>query len=77
MTDGETCLRAPRTSAGSATLPDYAEIPPSALGPALNEQGYCVGRVERNLIWVTDDTYQSAFVLTDEGVLGAGTHVHP
>jgi hypothetical protein len=27
-------------------LPDYAPIPPSALGPALNEQGYFVGRVE-------------------------------
>ena len=31
------------------TLPDYAPIPREALGPALNEQGYYVGRVERNL----------------------------
>ena len=31
------------------TLPDYAPVPPSAFGPALNEQGYYVGRVERNL----------------------------
>ena len=30
-------------------LPDYAPIPQSALGPALNDQGYYVGRVERNL----------------------------
>ena len=37
-----------------ADLPDYAPIPQSALGPALNEQGYYVGRVERNLYWVTD-----------------------
>jgi hypothetical protein len=29
-------------------LPDYAPIPKSALGPALNDQGYYVGRVERN-----------------------------
>ena len=35
-----------RASAG--TLPDYAPIPPSALGPAVNEQGYFVGRVEKN-----------------------------
>jgi glyoxylase-like metal-dependent hydrolase (beta-lactamase superfamily II) len=35
-------------------LPDYAPIPQSAFGPALNEQGYYVGRVERNLYWVTD-----------------------
>ena len=30
-------------------LPDYAPIPKSALGPALNSQGYYVGRIERNL----------------------------
>ena len=45
-------------------LPDYAPVPRSALGPALNEQGYYVGRVERNLYWVTDGTYQSAFLTT-------------
>ncbi len=28
------------------TLPDYAPIPPSALGPAVNAQGYYVGRVQ-------------------------------
>ena len=37
-------------------LPDYAPVPRSALGPALNDQGYYVGRVERNLYWVTDGT---------------------
>jgi glyoxylase-like metal-dependent hydrolase (beta-lactamase superfamily II) len=50
-------------------LPDYAPVPPSAFGPALNEQGYHVGRVERNLFWVTDATYQSAFLVTDDGVV--------
>src|SRR4029453_1729098 len=49
-------------------LPDYAPIPRSALGPALNEQGYFVGRVERNLYWVTDG-YQSAFLTTPDGVV--------
>jgi glyoxylase-like metal-dependent hydrolase (beta-lactamase superfamily II) len=48
---------------------DYAPIPPSALGPALNEQGYYVGRVERNLYWVTDGVYQSAFLTTADGVV--------
>lgn len=60
------------TVAGSAladTLPDYAPIPPSALGPALNAQGYYVGRVEKNLYWVTDGTYQAAFLTTREGVV--------
>ena len=59
------------TSGASAgpLLPDYVPIPPSSLGPALNEQGYYVGRVERNLFWVTDGTYQSAFLATDEGIV--------
>jgi glyoxylase-like metal-dependent hydrolase (beta-lactamase superfamily II) len=58
------------SSASSApVLPDYAPVPQSALGPALNEQGYYVGRVERNLYWVTDGTYQSAFLVTDDGVV--------
>src|SRR5476651_1637029 len=51
------------------TLPDYAPIPASALGPALNAQGYHVGRVEKNLYWVTDGTYQAAFLTTKEGVV--------
>ena len=51
------------------TLPDYAPVPRSAFGPALNEQGYYVGRVERNLYWVTDGTYQSAFLTTSDGVV--------
>jgi len=56
-------------TASAETLPDYAPIPPSALGPAVNEQGYYVGRVEKNLYWVTDGTYQAAFLTTREGVV--------
>src|ERR1700732_4559673 len=54
---------------GAAALPDYAPVPPSALGPALNDQGYYVGRVERNLYWVTDGVYNSAFLTTADGVV--------
>lgn len=62
------------TTAGAAptaveNLPDYAPVPRSALGPALNEQGYYVGRVERNLFWVTDGVYQAAFLTTPDGVI--------
>src|SRR5882672_11880809 len=53
----------------AADLPDYAPIPKSALGPALNEQGYHVGRVERNLYAVTGGTYQSAVLATPDGVV--------
>ena len=63
-------MTSPATGAdGAADLPDYAPVPRSALGPALNEQGYYVGRVERNLYWVTDGVYQSAFLTTDDGVV--------
>jgi len=55
--------------ASAGTLPDYAPIPPSALGPAVNAQGYFVGRVEKNLYWVTDSAYQAAFLTTRDGVV--------
>src|SRR6266567_3383851 len=55
--------------ASADTLPDYAPIPPSALGPAVNAQGYFAGRVEKNLYWVTDGAYQAAFLTTREGVV--------
>jgi glyoxylase-like metal-dependent hydrolase (beta-lactamase superfamily II) len=55
--------------ASADTLPSYAPIPQSALGPAVNAQGYYVGRVEKNLYWVTDGTYQAAFLTTSEGVV--------
>jgi glyoxylase-like metal-dependent hydrolase (beta-lactamase superfamily II) len=48
---------------------DCEPISASAFGPALNEQGYYVGRVEGNLYWVTDGTYQSAFLTTCDGVV--------
>src|SRR5258708_12880532 len=57
------------TAAAAPTLPDYAPVPRSALGPALNDRGYFVGRVERNLYWVTDGTYHPAFLTTPDGVV--------
>jgi ABC-type glutathione transport system ATPase component len=63
-------VTSPDSGAGNAAdLPDYAPIPRSALGPARNDQGYYVGRVQRNLYWVTDGLYQSAFLTTRDGVV--------
>ena len=62
-------MSAPEATIDTSALPDYAPVPRSALGPALNEQGYYVGRVERNLYWITDGTYQSAFLTTSDGVV--------
>jgi hypothetical protein len=63
-------VTSPDSGVGSAAdLPDYAPVPRSALGPALNDQGHYVGRVERNLYWVIDGVYQSAFLTTRDGVV--------
>jgi glyoxylase-like metal-dependent hydrolase (beta-lactamase superfamily II) len=56
-------------TASTPALPDFAPIPPSALGPVVNQQGFYVGPVERNLYWVTDGVYQSAFLTTADGVV--------
>jgi glyoxylase-like metal-dependent hydrolase (beta-lactamase superfamily II) len=50
-------------------LLEYAPIPAAALGGTVNEQGYFVDRVERNLYYVTDGTYQCAFLTTSDGVV--------
>ena len=55
--------------ASAGTLPGYAPVPKSALGPAVNAQGYFTGRVQKNLYWVTDATYQAAFLTTRDGVV--------
>jgi glyoxylase-like metal-dependent hydrolase (beta-lactamase superfamily II) len=56
-------------ASGAPILPDYAPVPRTSLGPAVNDQGYYVGRVERNLYWVTDGDYHSAFLTTRDGVV--------
>src|SRR5271167_3929177 len=66
---GDTVTTPASGASSAADLPEYAPIPRSALGPALNEQGYYVGRVERNLYYVTDGVYQSAFLTTADGVV--------
>src|SRR5260221_12006703 len=58
-------------SASAATgcpPPGYAPVPPSALGPALNADGYFVGRITDTLSWVTDSFYQAMFLTTRDGV---------
>ncbi|WP_351235831.1 MBL fold metallo-hydrolase [Streptomyces sp. NPDC002133] len=61
----------PGTAAATDTtaLPDYAPIPSGSVGPALNADGYFVGRIKGNLYWVTDSYYQAMFLTTREGVV--------
>ncbi|MGP4046168.1 MBL fold metallo-hydrolase [Streptomyces sp. 2A115] len=69
LTAGVTPAAASAPAAAADDLPDFAPVPASALGPALNSQGYYVGRVKKNLYWVTDGTYQAAFLTTRDGVV--------
>lgn len=56
-------------AAEASDLPEFAPVPRSALGPALNADGYFVGRIRGNLYWVTDSSYQSMFLSTRDGVV--------
>ena len=68
---GLLALNLPGTAnaAPADNLPDYAPVPASAFGPAVNESGYFAGRVAGNLYWVTDGFYQAMFLTTAEGVV--------
>lgn len=59
-------MTSPASGASSAPSPARlrARVPRSALGPALNDQGCYVGRVERNLNRVTDRVCQPTFLTT-------------
>jgi glyoxylase-like metal-dependent hydrolase (beta-lactamase superfamily II) len=48
---------------------EFAPIPARSLGPAVNADGYFVGRISGNLYWVTDSVYISMFLSTTEGVV--------
>lgn len=64
-----TAKAAPFAASPTDTLPDYAPIPASAVGPALNESGYFVGHIAGNLYWVTEGFSQAMFLTTPEGVV--------
>jgi glyoxylase-like metal-dependent hydrolase (beta-lactamase superfamily II) len=66
LPNSATASTAASTSDG---LPDFAPVPSGSLGPAVNPQGYFVGRISGNLYWVTDSYYQSMFLATREGVV--------
>ena len=60
-------MTSPAFTAGPV-LPDYVPVPPSSLGPP-QRAGLLRGTGRGNLFWVTDGTYQSAFLATREGTV--------
>jgi len=55
------------SASDSPSLPDYAPVPATSAGPALNADGYFVGHIKGNLYWVTDSYYQAMFLTTRDG----------
>jgi glyoxylase-like metal-dependent hydrolase (beta-lactamase superfamily II) len=66
---GGVAAGATRVETSESVLPGYAPIPPEALGPPLNSNGYFVGQIKDNLYWVTDSFYQAMFLTTRDGVV--------
>ena len=66
-TPTEVLCEAPPKAADA--LADCAPARRPTFGPTVSEQGYFVGRVEGNLYRVTDRAYQSAFLMTCDGVV--------
>ncbi|WP_089158193.1 MBL fold metallo-hydrolase [Micromonospora sp. NBS 11-29] len=62
-------LRPATARAATPGLPGYLPIPSGSVGPALNADGYHVGRIRGDLHWVTDGFYQAMFLSTREGVV--------
>ena len=58
-----------RPPATALATQDLAPIRGPAFGSMVSDQGYYVGQVEGNLYWVTDGTYQAAFLTTCDGVV--------
>jgi glyoxylase-like metal-dependent hydrolase (beta-lactamase superfamily II) len=64
-------VSAAETNAGvnNTSNASQAQIPESAMGPAIPEKGYLVEEIRDNLYWVTDGSYNTMFLVTDEGVV--------
>jgi glyoxylase-like metal-dependent hydrolase (beta-lactamase superfamily II) len=58
-----------RAAEPGSSLPGYAPVPASALGPKVNADGYFVGQIKGDLYWVTDSFYTVMFLTTTDGVV--------
>lgn len=46
-----------------------APVPKSAQGPDVPEEGYVLDEIADGIFWIGDGSYQTMFVVTDEGVI--------
>lgn len=53
-----------------ATTRDQSALPEAAIGPTIPpEKGYFVEEIRGGLYWVTDGSYNTMFLVTNEGVV--------
>ncbi|MDQ4014981.1 MAG: MBL fold metallo-hydrolase [Thermoproteota archaeon] len=58
------------TSVQPEATPSSSSIPEAAIGPTIPpEKGYFVEEIRDGLYWVTDGSYNTMFLVTDEGVV--------
>jgi glyoxylase-like metal-dependent hydrolase (beta-lactamase superfamily II) len=58
------------TTQPSSPTTNQSAIPEAAIGPAIPpEKGYLVEEIRGGLYWVTDGSYNTMFLVTDEGVV--------
>ena len=46
-----------------------APVPENAKGPDVPEEGYVLDEIADGIFWIGDGSYQTMFVVTDEGVI--------
>ncbi len=66
---GGPLAEAARAAEPGSSLPSYAPVPKSALGPPVNADGYFAGQITGDLYWVTDSFYTVMFLTTKDGVV--------
>ena len=49
-------------------FPEPVALPEQAIGPAIPSKGYLVEEIKDGLYWVTDGTYNTMFLVADDGV---------
>jgi len=58
------------SSSSSSSSSNQSAIPEAAIGPTIPpEKGYFVEEIRGGLYWVTDGSYNTMFMVTDEGVI--------
>jgi glyoxylase-like metal-dependent hydrolase (beta-lactamase superfamily II) len=53
----------------AGTPPGFDPVPESSVGPTIPERGYFVGEAGDRFYFISDGTYQCAFVVTGQGVI--------